>query len=170
MLTLQPYDLAVSYVPGKYMYLADTLSRAYIEGEPESSLDKEMTRVVHRLVENTTVSAAKIDEIHDASDADLTLCQVKLDGWPKSIKSVPVEAHAYWNVRDEVHIADGVIFFDGRVVVPLQLRDQMLRLIYKSHLGTEKCKARARTVLYWPSMGNDIKQVVAKCSVSKKST
>ena len=59
MLTLQPYDLAVSYVPGKYMYLADTLSRAYIEGEPESSLDEEMTRVVHSLVENTTVSAAK---------------------------------------------------------------------------------------------------------------
>ena len=101
MLTLQPYDLAVSYVPGKYMYLANTLSRAYIEGEPESSLDEEMTRVVHSLVENTTVSAAKMDEIREASDADLTLCQVKrliLDGWPKSIKSVPVEARAYWNV------------------------------------------------------------------------
>ena len=72
MLRMQPYDLAVSYVPGKYMYLADTLSRAYIEGEPESSLDEEMTRVVHSLVENTTVSAAKLDEIREASDADLT--------------------------------------------------------------------------------------------------
>ena len=41
-----------------------------------------------------------------------------LDGWPKSIKSVPVEAHAYWNVRDKLHIADGVIFFGERVVVP----------------------------------------------------
>ena len=72
------------------MYLADTLSRAYIKGEPESSLDEEMTRVVHSLVENTTVSAAKMDEIRDTSDTDLTLCQVKrliLDGWPKSIKA-----------------------------------------------------------------------------------
>ena len=137
MLTLQPYDLAVSYVPGNYMYLADTLSLAYIEGEPETPLDEEMSRVVHSLIENTTVSAAKMDEICEASDADLMLCQVKrliLDGWPKSIKSVQVEVRAYWNVRDELHIADGVIFFGERV-------DQMLRIIHESHLGAEKCKA-----------------------------
>ena len=57
-----------------------------------------MSRVVHSLVKNTTVSTAKMDEIHEASDANLTLCQVKrliLDGWPKLIKSVLVEACAY---------------------------------------------------------------------------
>ena len=36
------------------MYLTDTLSRAYIEGEPETG--EEMSCVVHSLVENTTVS------------------------------------------------------------------------------------------------------------------
>ena len=103
------------------------------------------------------MSAAKIDKTHEASDADLTLCQVKcliLDGWPKSIKSIPVEARAYWNVRD--------------IVVPLQLHDQMQHIIHESHLGVEKCKARARTVLYWPGMGSNIEQVVAKCSVHLK--
>ena len=65
-------------------------------------------------------------KVRETSDTDLTLGQVKrliLDGWPKSIKSVPVEAHAYWNVRDELHIADGVIIFGECIVVPLQLRD-----------------------------------------------
>ena len=95
MLTLQPYDLVVSYVPGKYLYLADTLYRVYIEGEPDTSLDEEMSRVVHSLVENTTVSTAKMDEIRETTDTDLT---------------------------------------------PLQLRNQMLRILHKSHLGTEKCK------------------------------
>ena len=48
--------------------------------------------------DQTILQAAKMDEIREASDADLTLCQVKrliLDGWPKPIKSVPVEARAY---------------------------------------------------------------------------
>ena len=54
------------------------------------------------------------------------------------------------------------------VVVPLQMRDQMLLIIHESHLGTEKCKGRARTVLYWPGMGSHIEQVVAKCSVCMK--
>ena len=171
ILTLQPYDLVVSYVPGKYMYLTHTLSRVYIEGEPETSVAEEMSHVVHSLVENTTVNVAKMDEISEASDADLTLCQVKrliLDGWPKSIKSVPVEGRAYWNVRDKLHIADGVFFFGERVVVPLQVHNQMLRIIHESHLGTEKCRARARNVLYWPGMGSDIEQVVAKCSICMK--
>ena len=78
MLTLQPYDLVVLNVPGKYMCLADTLSHAYIEGEPEPSLDGEMSCVVHSLVKNTTVNMAKMDQICEASDADLTLRQVKL--------------------------------------------------------------------------------------------
>ena len=39
MLRLQPYDLDVHYVPGKYMYLADTLSRAYIQGESSAELE-----------------------------------------------------------------------------------------------------------------------------------
>ena len=38
MLHLQPYDLDVHYVPGKYMCLAYTLSRAYIQGEVVLSL------------------------------------------------------------------------------------------------------------------------------------
>ena len=121
MLMLQPYDLVVLYVPGKYMYLTNTLSRAYIEGKPETSLDEEMSRIIHSLVENTTVSVAKMEEIREASDADLTLCQVKcliLDGWPKSIKSVPVKARAYWNIRDKLHIADCVIFLVNALWFP----------------------------------------------------
>ena len=33
MLQLQRYTLEVKYIPGKYMYVADTLSRAFIKGE-----------------------------------------------------------------------------------------------------------------------------------------
>ena len=47
MLRLQPYDLDVHCVPGKYMYLADTLSRAYIQGEGNAEMEDELSRVVH---------------------------------------------------------------------------------------------------------------------------
>ena len=41
VLRLQPFDLDVGLhcVPGKYMYLADTLSRAYIQGESSAELE-----------------------------------------------------------------------------------------------------------------------------------
>ena len=43
MLSLQPYDLVVTYVPGKYMYLADTfviVSCVLIEGEPDTLMKR----------------------------------------------------------------------------------------------------------------------------------
>ena len=39
MLQLQPYDLRIKYVPGKFMYVADTLSRAYLPGTSDSDLE-----------------------------------------------------------------------------------------------------------------------------------
>ena len=103
MLRLQPYDLDVHYVPGKYMYLADTLSRAYIQGESSAELEDELSRIVHSLVVNIPVSASKLSEIRQATEQDPTLRKVKdliVTGWPKSRKSVPPEVQNLWNIRD----------------------------------------------------------------------
>ena len=44
----------------------------------------------------------------------------------------------------------------------------MLELIHESHMGIEKCKSRARTLLYWPRMTLDIEDTVRNCNVSCK--
>ena len=49
MLNLQPYDLHVHYVPGKFMYLADTLSRAYLHIQNTDHEDQEIDYVVHSI-------------------------------------------------------------------------------------------------------------------------
>ena len=41
----------------------------------------------------------------------------------------------------------------------------MLNIIHESHLGIAKCKARARTVIYWPGMSIDIERLISKCDV-----
>ena len=171
MLRLQPYDLDVHYVPGKYMYLADTLSRAYIQGESSAGLEDELSRIVHSLVVNIPVSASKLSEIRQATEQDPTLRKVKdfiVTGWPKSRKSVQPEVQNLWNTRDELHIAEDVIFVVENVLIPAKLRQQMLRLVHESHMGAEKPKARARTVMYWPGMSKDIEDEVSKCSVCMK--
>ena len=143
MLRLHPYDLDV---PGKYMYLADTLSRAYIPGEGNAEMEEELSRVVHSLVLNIPVSANKLSEIRQATEQDPTLITVRnliMTGWPKSRKSVPPDVQSLWNIRDELHVAEGIILVCERVLIPATLRQQMLRLIHESHMGAEKYKARA---------------------------
>ena len=68
----------------------------------------------------------------------------------------------------ERHIAEGLIFKGERVVIPLKMRAEMLSKIHESHWGMEKCKARARTIMYWPGMANDIDDYVSKCPTCAK--
>ena len=91
-----------------------------------------------------------------------TLCQ---SGWPKTAKNVPVNVRKYWNFRDELHVFDGIVFKNKCIVEPVSLQNSMLDLIHESHLGMEKCKSRARHLLYWPRMTLDIEDIVSNCVV-----
>ena len=51
-----------------------------------------------------------------------------------------------------------------KLIVPSSLREEMLSQIHSSHLGIEKCKRRARDILFWPGMNQQIADVVSKCN------
>ena len=59
------------------MNLADTLFRAYIQGESSAEIDDELNRIVHSLELNIPVSARKLSEIRQATEQDPTLRKVK---------------------------------------------------------------------------------------------
>ena len=39
----------------------------------------------------------------------------------------------------------------------------MLNIIHGTHMGAEKCKCRAKEVLYWSGMNSQIENVVSNC-------
>ena len=59
----------------------------------------------------------------------------------------------YYHFRDELAVLNGVVLKGTRIVVPRSMRADMLERIHEGHLGTEKCRRRARTALYWPGKG-----------------
>ncbi|CAB4015900.1 Hypothetical predicted protein [Paramuricea clavata] len=77
---------------------------------------------------------------------------------------IPQNLATYWNIRHELSEAEGLIFKDHQLVIPTAMRSNMLNLIHESHLGIEKCKARARAILFWPGMSKDIYEKVSKCA------
>ena len=138
MLRLQPYELKIRYVPRKYLYLADTLSRACIPGEANPDIDEDLIQVVHSLVTNLSVTTTKLEEIQQATANDELLQKIMhycRTTWPRSQKNVPLSLWPYWHIRDSLHIADDIVFTHQRIVVPRSLQAYMLQLIHESHFG-----------------------------------
>ena len=67
LMRLQRYELRVQYLPGKDMYIADTLSCAYLPDCADDLLDLDLD-VLH--LDLLPVSASKLDAIRQATQED----------------------------------------------------------------------------------------------------
>ena len=169
LLRLQRYDLNVTYTPGKYMYVADTLSRAYLtmQGDDREPLDELLNAQIHLLTANLPMSQQKCNEFVSATKQDnslVTLAEYVKKGWPDHRRDLPECIRHYWNFREEIHETVGILFKGNKIIVPESLRQEMLSKIHESHLGVEKSKKRARDIMYWPNMSTQISDMISKCT------
>ena len=166
MMRLQRYNLKVQYVQGKLLYLADTLSRAYLptKQNPQGTFED------INMVEYLPISDVRLQEIREATrhDDELNLlADVILNGWPQTKTELPSQLTPYFFIRDELSVQGGLVFRAERVVVPTSLRQSLKQRVHSSHLGIESCLRRARECLYWPNMNSDIKDFIAKCEICR---
>ena len=170
LLRLQSYDIKLEYIPGKNLLIADALSRAHLTSNSHDN-DTRFTQddievMVHAMVESLPMSPKKKDEFRRATKNDkelVALLKAVTQGWPINKRTVPDTIRKYWPVRNEIFEADGLLMIGHKVIVPAELRQEMLTIIHEGHLGIEKCKMRARQGLYWHKMNDDIEATVLNC-------
>lgn len=161
MLKLQWYDIELHYRKGKEMHVSDALSRAYIPCRVSEVNDIDINDMINMI----SISKPKYVEIQELTQTELnTLHSVIINGWPELRSDTPFEVRSYWDSRDQLVVLDGIIYKGSRIIIPQSLREDMLKLIHKSHLGMTKCKQRAREVMYWPNMNADIENTVKDCA------
>lgn len=165
MLRLQRYTLDVTYTRGIDMHIADTLSRAYIPGEPSvhavNIAEIDMTK-------GLSVSPSRLKELQAATGEDRVLqklIRVTVDGWPSQKSDTDLDLRAYYSVRHELTVQDGLLFKDSRIVVPARLRKDIISSIHRSHQGIQGCIRIAKDTVYWPLMNQQIADYVSQCSV-----
>ena len=166
LLRLQPYRFTFKFVPGKDILVADTLSRAFINDSSLEIPEDELNCFVHVINDHDTISKSKLSQFAAETSKDPVLKKLKdyvLNGWPNNRKQVDSAVRPYYNVRDEITLYQDVLLKGDRIIVSSSLREEMRQKIHLGHLGIEKCKARARSTLYWPGMINEIVDVVSNC-------
>ena len=123
LMRLQKYQVNVQYKPGKEMYIADALSRAYLP--VTSSPDKDIEAQVHMVISNLPVSKEKLEEFRKETTNDVTLTKLietVLNGWPETMSQAAQEIRVYWNFREEISVVNGVLYKGERLIVPAAMR------------------------------------------------
>ena len=113
------------------MFLADTLSRAYLpSGAPVESVFETINRMSY-------YQFLKPGETPDTEkdEALRFLKAVIQNGWPEDESALPLIASLSFNMPDELFVEDGLIFKGERLVVAKAARIGLLKSIHNSHLG-----------------------------------
>ena len=163
MLRIQKYDAEIKYVPGKDIPVADALSRiSSCYGEAVQGLDVS----VHEVHLHLNASPTRVSQIREETDKDTTLSALReiiMHGWPEKRSDCPAYLHAYWNYRDELTVADGLVLKGTRIVIPESLQPDVLKQLHYAHQGAEKCKLRAKGSVFWANINRDIEELVKSC-------
>ena len=65
-------------------------------------------------------------------------------------------------------IKSGLITCGTRIIVPREMRPEMLHYILKGHQGKENCLLRAKSTVFWPKITNDVQQLTEKCMICQE--
>ena len=97
-----------------------------------------------------------------------TLSVIIYSGWPDNIKDIPKEVCEYLSYRDKLSMQNGIILKGNQVVIPEQLRPNILQQLHASHQGIDKTKKLARETVYWPSISKSVENICASCSLCQE--
>ena len=124
LLRLQRYNFTIEFIPGRHLYIADMVSRAYLQDVAESEVP-DIEYHVHAVISNLPISTSKFEEFKQRTLNDLVSKEVMTcvrDGWPQNLSECSPTIKPYFQIRDELSIVDGVLLKGDRVVVPSSMR------------------------------------------------
>ena len=65
-------------------------------------------------------------------------------------------------------IESGLITCGNRIIVPKEMRPEMLQYMHEGHQGKERCLLRARNTVFQPKMTYDVQQLIEKCIICQE--
>ena len=147
-LRMMRFRFTISHVPGKELIIADTLSRspAFEPAESERLLHEEGDAYIKVVMQSLPATERRIEEIRKSQQQD-EACQLIMtychSTWP-SKQCVPRSVKPYLPLAAELSVENGLLTRENRIVIPPQLREDILNQIHVGHQGISKCRDRAR--------------------------
>ena len=80
--------------------------------------------------------------------------------FPCDKKNMLTDLHEFWPHRETLSVKSGL-----RIIVPREMRPEMLQYIHEGHQGKERCLLWARNTVFWPQMMYDVQELIERCII-----
>ena len=113
----------------------------------------------------------KLDQLRKSTVQDNQLTRLSRyinTGFPCDKKNLLTDLQEFWNFRDTLSIENGLITCGSRIIVPHEMRVEMLQYIHEGHQGKERCLLRARNTVFWPKITHDIQELIERCIICQE--
>ena len=113
----------------------------------------------------------KLDQLRKSTMQDNQLTRLSHyinTGFPCDKKNLPTDLQEFWNYRDTLSIKNGLITCGSRIIVPKEMRAEMLQYIHKGHQGKERCLLWVRNTVFWPKIMYDIQELIERCIICQE--
>lgn len=168
LMRLARYSPKAEYVPGKYMVVADTLSRdvySVAERDDCNNLTREIKEFEVLALTSLPISRTRLETIALEQERDEKISRVReyvLEGWPSDVED---DLLCYYKSRGELSIVGNMLIFQNRIVIPSALRDVILKRIHDDgHLSLNKCRKRVQESVWWPYISKELACYIERCS------
>ena len=172
-----PYlPFKVVYKKGKDIPVADALSHV-TPMDPEDNIQlpiiavNMITTCILMSVESEDSFSNKLDQLRKSTAQDNQLTRLSHyinTGFPCDKKNLPTDLHEFWPHRETLSVESGLITCGNRIVVPRELRAEMLQYIHEGHQGKERCLLQARNTVFWPKMTYDVQELIERCIICQE--
>ncbi len=166
---LSKYNITAVWRAGIKHTVADVFSRYPVSEPTHDDLDinddneNEMAKCI---LNQVTVADNILDEVREKCEQDDLLCKLKntiVNGFPKRKQDIPQLA-AFWGIRHELTVKDDLILYGNRIIIPQTMRKDILHKLHAAHQGRDRVLNRARQIVFWPGISNDVSNMVRRCN------
>ena len=172
-----PYlPFKVVYLKGKNIPVADALSCVTLM-DPEDNIQLPIIAVnmitTHILmsVESQDSFFNKLDQLRKSTVQDNQLTRLSSyinTGFPCDKKNLLTDLHEFWPHRETLSVKSGLITCGNWIIVPREMRPEMLQYIHNRHQGKEICLLWARNTVFWPNMMYDVQELIERCIICQE--
>ena len=122
-------------------------------------------------VESQGNFSSKLDQLRKSTVQDEQLTRLKgyiSTGFLYDKKNLPTDLYKFWPHNEMLSIKSGLITCGDRIIVPREMRPQMLQYICERHQGKERCLLRARNTASLPKMTYNVQELKEKCVICQE--